>query len=348
MEYRKLGRTDIEVSLICLGTMTWGKQNNEEEGHAQMDMAVEHGVNFFDTAELYAVPPSGETYGKTESIIGNWFTKNKNRDKIILASKVAGPGMSWIRNGKNYLDRKNMTEALEGSLKRLKTDYIDLYQLHWPNRTNFHFGRYWSYNPAGLDRAKVEDEMMEILETLSDFIKAGKIRHAGLSNESSWGVMNYTRLSEKHNLPRMVSIQNEYSLLCRIFEPELAETAILEDVGLLAWSPLASGFITGKYLDGKRPEGTRWAISGSRYNQRDTKRSNEATRAYLDVAKKYNLDIAQMALAFVNSRPFVTSNIIGATTLAQLKSDLESIHVKLSPEVLADIEAIRKDFAVPY
>lgn len=347
MEYRNLGNTNLTVSAICLGTMTWGKQNTESEGHEQMDMALDFGVNFFDTAEVYAVPPGPDTFGKTETYIGNWFANRKNRDKVILATKVAGPGMPWVRNGKNILNRTNITEAVEGSLKRLQTDYIDLYQLHWPNRPNYHFGRYFNYNSYNLDPGAIRADMIETLETLDDLVKAGKIRHIGLSNESAWGLMSYTQLAKEKKLPRVVSIQNEYSLLCRTLEPDLAEASVYEQVGLLAWSPLAGGMLSGKYLDGNRPEGSRWSLD-DRMKHRDTPHANEAVKDYIQIAHKYDLNPVQMALSFVTHRPFVTSNIIGATNLYQLKMNLESINVALSPEVLDEISVVRKKYPVPY
>ena len=346
MEFRKLGRTDIEVSVICLGTMTWGRQNTEADGHAQMDYALTQGVNFFDTAEMYAVPPTAQTYGKTEEIMGSWFAARKNRDKIILASKIAGPGLSWVRGGDYAIDRANITQAIDGSLKRLRTDYIDLYQLHWPNRGSYHFTNLWNYAPQ-FDPKQVEDNFIEVLETMNDLVKVGKIRHVGLSNETAWGKMKYLRLSEERKLPRMVSIQNEYSLLCRLFEPDLSEVAMAENIGLLAWSPLATGMLSGKYLNGARPEGSRWTLLPNR-SPRDTEAAAAAIRAYMNIAKKYGLDICQMALAFVNMQPFVTSNIIGATTMDQLKTDIASINVKLSDEVLAEIDGVRRFYAVPY
>lgn len=347
MKYKKLGRTDLDVSLICLGTMTWGMQNTESEGHEQMDFALDQGVNFFDTAEMYAVPPSEQTYGKTEEIIGTWFASRKNREQVILATKVAGVGLPWVRGGDAPIDSANILEALEGSLKRLQTDYIDLYQLHWPNRHNYHFNRYWDYDPSSVDPKAETDNFLEVLNTLNKLIKDGKIRHVGLSNETSWGTMNWMRLSDDHDLPRMVSIQNEYSLLCRLFEPDLTEVSLHEDIGLLAWSPLATGMISGKYLNGSRPEGSRWSLTG-KSNYRDTPYSQKAVQAYMDVAKTHDLDVCQMALAFVNSRPFVTSNIIGATSIEQLKSNIESVNITLSNEVLEDIEEVYKQYPRPY
>lgn len=347
MKYKKLGRTDLDVSLICLGTMTWGMQNNEAEGHEQMDYALEQGVNFFDTAEMYAVPPSPDTYGKTEEIIGTWFKKTGNRDKVILASKVAGPGLGWVRGGNYKIDRANILEAVEASLKRLQTDYIDLYQLHWPNRGSYHFSQQWGYAPK-FSVKDVEENFIEVLETLQELIKAGKIRHIGLSNETAWGTMKWLRLSEEKSLPRMASIQNEYSLLDRLFDTDLQEVALAEDCGLLAWSPLAGGMISGKYLNGARPEGSRWSLSQNRYQHRDTENANNAVRGYMTIAEKHGLDICQMALAFINQQPFVTSNIIGATTMKQLKTNIGSIDIELGPEVLQDISDIHRQYPMVY
>ena len=347
MQYRKLGKSNLDVSLICLGTMTFGKQNTQAEAFEQMDYALDAGVNFFDTAELYAIPPAPETYGKTETIIGNWFAARKNRDKVILASKAAGPGPTWIRRGNNRLDRKNLTQAIEDSLQRLQTDYIDLYQLHWPNRPNFFFGRHWSYTPEGVDTAQEIENFIEVLETLDEMIRAGKIRHFGLSNESAWGVMNYLKLSETRKLPRPVSIQNEYNLLNRHFDLDLAEIAMREEVGLLAWSPLATGMLTGKYLDNAIPAGSRWSLP-QKHNYRNKKRAHRAVAAYLKVAQKHGLDPAQMALAFVNSRSFLSSNIIGATNMEQLKSNMGSIKIALNKEALIDLESVRQDYPIVY
>lgn len=346
MQYRKLGRTGLDVSLICLGTMTWGKQNTESQGHEQMDYALSRGINFFDTAEMYAVPPSVDTYGKTESIIGTWFASRKNRDKVILASKISGPGQPWIRGGKARIDRKNILEAVETSLKRLQTDYIDLYQLHWPNRGSYHFQQHWRFAPQ-FDKAAEEANFIEALETFQGLIKAGKIRHIGLSNETAWGMMKWLHLAERHDLPRMASIQNEYSLLNRMFEPDLHEIAMAEDIGLLAWSPLTRGMLSGKYLDGARPEGARLTITPTP-ERRDTPQCNAAIKAYMAVAQKHGLDVCQMGLAFVNTKPFVTANIIGATTMEQLKTNIDSIDLELSPDVLADIESVRRDYPMPY
>jgi aryl-alcohol dehydrogenase-like predicted oxidoreductase len=346
MIYKKLGRTDIDVSLICLGTMTWGVQNTEAEGHEQMDYALERGVNFWDTAEMYSVPPSAETYGRTEEIIGTWFEKTGRRDDVVLASKIAGPGLGWVRENGYKIDRKNILEAVEGSLKRLQTDYIDLYQLHWPNRGSYHFQQIWGFNPR-FDAQAVEDNFVEVLKTFQDLIKQGKIRHVGLSNETAWGTTKWAQIAEAKGLPRMASIQNEYSLLCRNFEPDLAEVSMAEDIGLLAWSPLARGMISGKYLGGARPEGRRLTITPSKEN-RDTPQCEAAIKAYIAVAEKHGLDVCQMALAFVNAKPFVTANIIGATSMDQLKSNIDSIDLQLSDDVLADIDAVYRDYPRPF
>tara|TARA_B100000686_G_scaffold57218_1_gene61436 strand:- start:14831 stop:15868 length:1038 start_codon:yes stop_codon:yes gene_type:complete len=336
MEYRKLGNTDIEVSLICLGTMTWGQQNTEEEGHEQMDYALERGVNFFDTAEMYSVPPMAETQGSTEKIIGTWFKKTGNRDKVILASKVAGRSrMDWIRGKETKLDRKNIEQAIEESLKRLQTDYIDLYQLHWPDRPINLFG-------GGLGYKHIEAETIEIsetLEVLSDLVEQGKIRYVGLSNETPWGLSEFLKYSESKKFPRVVSVQNAYNLLNRTYEQGLSEFSYRSSVGLLAYSPLAQGYLSGKYLDGARPEGARTTLfeRGQRY---ETKFAEEAIRSYVTYSKDRGLDPSVFANAFVNSRDFVTSNIIGATNMEQLKLAIDSFEVKLTEEDFKKIDEI--------
>ncbi len=342
MRMKKLGRTDIEVSEICLGTMTWGLQNTEAEGHEQMDYAVEQGINFFDTAEMYAVPPSAETYGKTEEIIGNWFEKTGKRDQIVLASKVAGGGRPWVRGGKG-IDGPSVREAIEGSLRRLKTDRIDLYQIHWPRRGHYHFEGSWDYNPYLQDRDAVLPNIQEVLETMGELVKEGKILHFGLSNETAWGTMQYLRLSMELGLPRVQTIQNEYNFLRRYYDMDLAELAFHEDVGLLAYSPLAAGAISGKYLDGVLPEGTRGAVAGSAY--RNNQYTEPAIRAYMALAEKHGLDVCQMAIAFCLTKPFMTSVIIGATTMEQLRSDIAAADVTLSQDVLDDIQQIFMRFA---
>jgi len=345
MKYRKLGRTGLDISVIGLGTMTWGLQNTQIEAFEQMDYALDRGINFFDTAEMYAIPPSPETFGSTETMIGNWFASRLNRDKVILASKITGPGLPWIREGSN-INQKNIILAVEGSLKRLQTDYIDLYQLHWPNRGSYHFGKTWSYAPE-FDAQAEEDNFLEVLQTLQQLIHAGKIRHIGLSNETAWGITKWLELAHHNNLPRVATIQNEYSLLCRYFEPDLSEIAINEDCGLLAWSPLCRGMLSGKYLDGARPEGSRLMIE-TRKEHRIGALTDAAIRKYTDLAQRYDLDVCQMALAFVNSRTFVRSTLIGATNMKQLKNNIDSISLTLSTEINAEIDKIRRNHPMPY
>lgn len=345
MEYRKLGKTGLDISLIGLGTMTWGKQNTQAEGFEQMDYALEQGINFFDTAEMYAIPPTAETYGTTETIIGHWFKARGHRQKVILASKMTGPGLPWIRGG-SLITQETIRQAVEGSLSRLQTDYIDLYQLHWPNRGSYHFGKTWHFAPNFNPKSE-EDNFLEVLNTLQELIKEGKIRHIGLSNETAWGTSKWLQLAEKHDLPRMASIQNEYSLLCRNFEPDLAEIALSEQCGLLAWSPLCRGILSGKYLHGARPEGARLSIE-TRPEHRVGEQTDLATQKYIDLAHHHDLDPCQMALAFVNSRPFVSSTLIGATTMEQLRSNIDSISIKLPNEVLKGIAAIRREHPIPY
>jgi len=338
MQYRKLGRTDIRVSQICLGTMTFGEQNSEKEAYAQLDYAFEEGINFIDTAELYPIPPAARSYGKTEEIIGNWLQKRGKRDDIIVASKVCGPAPDWlphIRNGEMHLDRHNITKAIDCSLKRLKTDYIDLYQLHWPDRKTNFFGL--------LDYVHDPDDqpipIIETLQLLNDLIKDGKIRHFGLSNETPWGVMRYIQLADCMHMERVVSIQNPYSLLNRTFEIGLAEIAHREDVGLLAYSPLGFGVLSGKYLDGAHPKDARLS-KWPDYDRYSNEQALSATRDYVKLARDHGLDPAKMALAFVNSRPFLTSNIIGATNMEQLKANIDSVNLNLSPDIIDGIEAI--------
>lgn len=345
MEYRKLGRTDLDISLIGLGTMTWGFQNTQEDGFEQMDYALAQGVNFFDTAEMYAIPPTSETFGTTETIIGNWFASRKNRDKVVLASKITGPGLPWVRDS-SIINKKNLQTALEDSLTRLQTDYIDLYQLHWPNRGSYHFGQTWDFSPS-FNPQEEEDNFIEVLHTLQSFIDEGKIRHIGLSNETAWGMTKWLHLAATNGLPRMASIQNEYSLLCRYFEPDLSEIAVHEKCGLLAWSPLSRGTLSGKYLNGARPEGSRLKMD-TRVDHRDYPQAEEATKKYIAIANKYELEPTQMALAFVNSRPFVSSTLIGATNMQQLKSNIDSINIVLPNECYEEIEKVRREHPLPY
>lgn len=345
MHYRKLGTTDLEISSIGLGTMTWGFQNTQEQGFEQMDYALECGINFFDTAEMYAIPPSKETYGTTETIIGNWFSARKNRDKVILASKITGPGLSWIRGG-DVINKKNIELALEASLKRLQTDYIDLYQLHWPNRGSYHFGQIWKYAP-NFDPQAEQENFLEVLHSIQEQIQAGKIRHFGLSNETAWGLSKWLQLADQHHLPRAVSIQNEYSLICRHFEPDLSEMSQHEHCGLLAWSPLSRGMLSGKYLDGARPEGARLTIE-TRVEHRVGDATDKAIRTYVELAKEFQLDPCQMAIAFVNTRPFVTSTLIGATSMDQLKTDIAAFDLELPQALLARIAEARRQYPMLY
>jgi aryl-alcohol dehydrogenase-like predicted oxidoreductase len=345
MRTRRLGRTDLVVSEICLGTMTWGRQNTEAEGHAQMDRAVELGVTFWDTAEMYAIPPTAATYGTTEEIIGSWLASRGGRDRLVIATKAIGRapgGFGWIREGQARLDRANLTRAVEDSLRRLRTDYIDLYQLHWPDRVTNRFGAR-GYRPGDESGAT---PIRETLEALAGLVEAGKIRHVGLSNESAWGVMTYLRLAEEHGLPRVASVQNAYSLLNRSFEGDLAEVALREDVGLLAYSPLAAGTLTGKYLDGRLPPGSRRAID-ERKSRYATPNADAATRAYLDVARRHGLDPAQMAIAFTLAQPFVAASIIGATSMAQLETNVGAAALRLSPELLAELDAVNERLPDP-
>ncbi|QKV19717.1 aldo/keto reductase [Oricola thermophila] len=346
MKYRKLGRTGLEVSAICLGTMTWGSQNTEAEGHEQMDYAVSQGVNFFDTAELYPTTPQGpETYGRTEEIIGTWFASRGRRQDIVLATKVVGPGRPHIDDGAP-LSAEKIRRACERSLKRLQTDYIDLYQVHWPNRGSYHFRQTWTWAPHTHDGEKARADFLETLETMEALRKEGKIRHFGLSNETVWGTMNYLRIGAERGLPRVASIQNEYSLLHRIFDTDFAELCAHEDIGLLAYSPLAAGLLSGKYRDGAVPAGSRMSMQAD-LNGRWTERSKPAVAAYLDIADRHGLEPAQMALAFVLSRPFTTAAIIGATGMDQLRTDIAAVDVELSEAVLDEIQAVYRKYPLP-
>ena len=344
MKYTTLPHTEIRVSKICLGTMTWGNQNTEAEGHEQMDYALEQGVNFFDVAELYPVPANAETYGETERIIGTWFKKTGNRDKIVLASKIAGAGDYTAHVRKDGFSKRAITEAIENSLKRLQTDYIDLYQLHWPERGVNCFGiRDYPYKTA----TKEAENHLEILETLQDFIKQGKIKHIGLSNETPWGTMKYLQTAEQHKLPRMVTIQNSYSLIHRSYEYGMSEVSLRENIGLLAYSPLAQGVLSGKYLNGKQPEGARGTLFPRFIARYKNEGSEKAVSSYLEIAQKCNISLSQLALAYINQLPFVTSNIIGATKMEQLKENIESINIELSDEILAEIEAVHTEIPNP-
>ena len=344
MNFRKLGNTDLKVSTICLGTMTWGEQNNQKEAFEQMDYAISQGINFFDTAEMYAVPSTEKTFGKTETIIGNWFKERNNRKKVILATKISGPGLSWIRGGGLQYTKENISSALLGSLERLQTDYIDLYQLHWPERNTNYFGKL-GYKHKTEEREWNDCE--SILRTLKQFVDEGKIHYIGLSNESAWGLSKFLELSRSQNLPRIMSVQNPYNLLNRTYEVGLAEISIREQSGLLAYSPLASGVLSGKYRNNQKPKGSRLQLFGDYFPRYAGKSSNLAVEEYFKVAKKHKISLAQLSLAFVNQQSFVTSNIIGATTMKQLEENIGSTNIKLSSEIIDEINLVHKNNSNP-
>ena len=341
MEFRALGQTGLQVSLIGLGTMTFGEQNTEAEGHAQLDYAVDHGVNLIDTSEMYPVPPRAETYGATERIIGTWLRRTGKRQSIVLCSKVAGPGpslgLTHVRGGMNRVDRANIVEAIDESLRRLQTDYLDLYQVHWPDRKTNFFGRLGYEHVEQVDAVPIE----ETLEVLTELVRAGKVRHVGVSNETPWGLHRYLQLADARGLARLASIQNPYSLLNRSFEVGLSEIAIREHVGLLAYSPLGFGMLTGKYLDGARPAEGR-LVRFTRFARYSGEVAERTTAAYVAIARKHSVDPSQMALAFVNRQRFVASTLIGATTMAQLATNVASVEVRLSDEVMQAIEQVHK------
>ena len=339
MKFKKLGTTDLDVSLICLGTMTWGTQNTENDAFEQMDYSMEKGINFFDTAELYSVPPNSDSYGKTETMIGNWFEKRKNREKVILATKIAGPGCNWIRGGGNNFNEKKIGEAIDGSLKRLKTDYIDLYQLHWPERSTNYFGK----RDYKVDSEEGEWNSFEsILKALEKFIKKGKIRYIGMSNETPYGLSRYIELSKNKNLPRMMSVQNPYNLVNRTYEIGMSEISIREKCGLLVYYPLATGALSGKYRNGQMPKNSRQALFRG-WERHLNPLAMNAYEEYYKLAKEYDMTMAQLAQAFVNSRSFVTSNIIGATTMDQLKENIDSVYIELSDEIIEKINVIHNN-----
>ena len=344
MNFKKLGSTDVDVSTICLGTMTWGEQNSKADGFEQMDYAIDNGVNFWDTAEIYAIPMREETYGETENIIGEWFKKTKKRDKVILATKVSGPtSKEYIRGGGCSYDKKSMSEALEKSLKRMQTDYIDLYQLHWPERNTNFFGQQ-GYEHDSNEKNWIAFE--EILESLKKFVDAGKIRYVGLSNETAWGLAKCLELSKLKNLPKMMAVQNPYNLLNRTYEVGLAEISVREQSGLLAYSPLAFGYLTGKYRNNNMPKGSRIDLfkDFTRYNNEN---GIKAIEEYYKISQKFNLDFAQMSIKFCEIQPFVTSVIIGATTMQQLKTNVESVNVKLNNEIINQINEVQKIYPNP-
>jgi aryl-alcohol dehydrogenase-like predicted oxidoreductase len=344
LKINKLGRTDIKVSRICLGTMTFGEQNNFNDAYQQLDIAIDHGVNFFDTAEAYSFPGRPETQGDSEKIIGNWLHSRHNRDKIVIATKITGPSeeRSHIRSGKLKYSRKQISEAVDLSLKRLRTDFIDLYQTHWPERKSNYFGKLGYSHVEEDDLTPLEEQ----LDALNEQVKAGKIRAIGVSNETAWGLMAFLKISDQKGLARISAIQNPYNLICRQFEIGLAEVSIREDVGLLAYSPLAFGALTGKYLNGQLPENSRHKLF-PQFKRYFKSAGLKATKAYVAVAQKYGIEASQMALAFVNSQRFLTSNIIGATTLEQLKSNLKTEDMILSDEIKEEIEAIHMENSNP-
>ncbi len=344
MNYKKLGTTDLDVSTICLGTMTWGEQNSQKEGFEQMNYAVDSGVNFFDVAEIYPSPCRKETYGETEKVIGNWFKEKKNRDKIILATKISGPGLSYVRGGGPQYTEKKISEAVENSLERLKTDYIDLYQLHWPERKTNFFGK---LGYAHKNDFNEWNDFEKILTALDKFIKQGKIRYIGLSNETPWGLSKFLEISKIKKLPRMMSVQNPYSLLCRTYEVGLSEISIREESGLLAYSPLAGGFLTGKYRNNNLPENSRQKLFGDYYTRYSKPDVSSIIEKYFNISKKFDLNFAQMSIKFCEIQPFMTSVIIGATTMEQLKINIESVNVNLSDENITEINKIQKLYPNP-
>jgi aryl-alcohol dehydrogenase-like predicted oxidoreductase len=344
MIYTRLGRTDFEVSRACLGTMTWGQQNTESEAHRQLSYALDRGINFLDTAEMYPVPPDGLTQGRTEAYIGSWLKAAKTRDQILIATKAVGPlrGIGHIRGGNTHLDRANLRAAMDTSLQRLGIDHIDLYQTHWPDRRTTTFGQTKYLHADDPEEVAIE----ATLDALAELVKDGKIRAIGVSNETPWGLSRHLALAEFRGLPRVASIQNAYNLVNRTFEQGLSEIAQREDCGLLAYSPLGGGTLSGKYLNDARPEGARMTLF-TRFTRYDGSLGKQAIARYVALAREHGLDPSQMALAFVNAQPFVTSTIIGATTLAQLKADIDAFDLVLSPEVLAAIEAIHAEIPNP-
>ncbi len=352
MKTNELGRTGIKVSELCLGSMTWGTQNSEAEGHEQIDYALDNGINFIDTAEMYPTTPlSKETQGDTERVIGSWIANNSSRrDQVVIATKVSGSGYKAVRDGVP-ISPATIEAALHDSLKSLQTDYIDLYQLHWPNRGSYHFRQQWAFDPTAQDTASTQDHMNEVLEALGKHINDGKIRAIGLSNESTWGSAQWLRIAEDKGLPRMATTQNEYSLLCRIFDLDFAELSHHEDLGLLSFSPLACGLLTGKYMDctgDERPKGSRAEVSSATLGGRWKESTHAAVAAYKQVAEKHGLDITQMSLAWCLTRPFMTSVIFGATSMDQLKNSVAAANVKLDDAVMEDISAVYRQYPAPY
>jgi aryl-alcohol dehydrogenase-like predicted oxidoreductase len=350
MEFTTLGSSGLSVSRVCLGSMTWGRQNNQQDANQQIDYALSQGINFIDTAEMYAIPPSPDTYGKTETIIGNWLSENQARRKdIVLATKIAGPGLQWVRDG-GPITGDTVEKAVDASLRRLQTDYIDLFQLHWPNRTSPHFSKHWpnQFKFSDTNAADHSAQMLDILQGLDRCIKAGKIRFCGLSDDTTWGLNTYLKLSEQHNLPRMVSIQNEFSLLHTKDWPYLIENCVHEDIAYLPWSPLAGGMLSGKYLNGALPEGSRWTISQRNGLFRDTLASQKAIAGYAEIAQQHGMSAAQLALAWCDQVDGVTSTIIGATNLSQLTEDINAFSKPLTEQVLTEINSVFKTYPVPF
>ena len=346
MKLNRLGRTEIMVSELCLGSMTWGSQNSETEAHEQLDYAIGEGVNFIDTAEMYPTTPRlEETSGLSEDYIGSWLKGRSDRDKLVVATKISGEGNKHFREGKRVTGAM-IREALEVSLMRLQTDYVDLYQLHWPNRGSYHFRKYWTFNPDNLKPGDMDQEVADILGEVAILQQEGKLREFGLSNESAWGVMKFLQASNNYGLPRPVSIQNEYNLTCRIFDLDLGEVSVLENIGLMAFSPLAAGGLTGKYLDGDIPEDSRRSMQEN-LNGRYVPPSENVIGLYREVARKHGLELSQMALAFCLHRPFMMSVITGATSMEQLKSNLAAKDLVLSEEVMADIQQVYRDHPLP-
>jgi len=350
MKYKQLGNSGLEVSEICLGSMTWGTQNNQNDANQQIELGLDAGINFIDTAEMYAVPPTADTYGTTETIIGNWISNNAHRrHEFILATKIAGNGLKWIRGGDD-IDGPGIVKSIDASLQRLQTEYIDLYQLHWPNRLSPHFAKHWPgiLNFSNVNAAAQEDGMLEILQALDASIKAGKIRHFGLSDDTPWGISTYLKLAREHGLPRPVSIQNEFSLLHAKDWPYLIETCVHENIAYLPWSPLAGGVLTGKYIDGARPQGTRWCKAQRNGFFRDTPAVNDAVKAYRQIAEQHGMTAAQLALAWCRQVDGVTSTIIGATNLEQLKENIDAFSLALPDDALKSVDEVFRRFPLPF
>lgn len=350
MHYTKLGRSGLNVSRVCLGSMTWGRQNTQQDADEQLNYALAQGVNFIDTAEMYAVPPTPETYGKTEAIIGDWLSRHSDKRKdMVIATKVAGNGLAWVRDGGD-ITKESVISAVDGSLQRLQSDHIDLYQIHWPNRTSPHFGKQWPgmVDLQQIDKSAQRAQMHAILEGLDACVRAGKIRHCGLSNETPWGLNQYLDLAKQYSLPAMVSMQNEFSLVHAKDWPYLLEQCHHEDIAYLPWSPLAGGMLSGKYLGGARPQGSRWTIAQRNGLFRDTHLAQEAVAKYQAIAKEHNMTAAQLALAWCNQVQGVTSTIIGATTVAQLEENIAAFDIQLEDEALAQIDSVLKAYPAPF